>query len=62
MHQEVTEQATEEEDESEKVSDAVEDQSHVTIFSIWDIMHGNVHFHQQLVCISMHWTTIQRKV
>jgi hypothetical protein len=62
MHREVIEQATEEEDEPEEVSDEVEDQSHVTIVSNQDIMHGNVHFHQQLVCIVTHQTTIQRNV
>jgi hypothetical protein len=62
MRREVTEQATEEEDEPEEVSDMVEDQSHVTIVSNQDIMHENVHFHQQLVCIVVHRTTIQRNV
>jgi hypothetical protein len=33
MRREVIEQATEEEDEPEEVSDEVEDQSHVTIVS-----------------------------
>jgi hypothetical protein len=58
----VIEQATEEEDEPEEVSDEVEDQSHVTIVNNQDIMHGNVHFHQRLVCIVVHRTMIQRNV
>jgi hypothetical protein len=62
MRREVTEQATEEEDEPEEVSYVVEDQSHVTNVSNREIMHGNAHFHQQLVCIVTHRTTIQRNV
>jgi hypothetical protein len=58
----VIEQAIEEEDEPEEVSDEVEDQSHVTIVNNQDIMQGNVHFHQQLVCIVAHQTMIQRNV
>jgi hypothetical protein len=43
---EAIEQATEEEDDPEEVSDEVEDQSHVTIIKSQEIMHGNVHYHQ----------------
>jgi hypothetical protein len=42
----------------DEVSDAIEDQSHVTIVNNYDIKHVNVHFHQQLVCIITHQTTI----
>jgi hypothetical protein len=62
MCQEVIEEDTKEEDELEEVSDVVEDQSHVTIFNNREIMHRNVHFNQQLVCISAHQTMIQRNV
>jgi hypothetical protein len=48
------------EDEKEEVSDKVEDQWHVTIVNNRDIMRENVHFHQQLVCIVAHQTTIQK--
>jgi hypothetical protein len=44
--QEVIAQATKEQDEPEEVSNAVEDQSHVTIANNQDIMHVNVHGRQ----------------
>jgi hypothetical protein len=50
------------EDEPEEVSDEVEDQWYVTIVNNQDIMQENVHFHQQLVCIVVHRTMIQRNV
>jgi hypothetical protein len=62
MHQEEIEKATEVEDEQEEVSDEVEDQWCVTIVNNWDITQGNVHFHQQIVCIFMHQTTIHKNV
>jgi hypothetical protein len=58
----VIEKDTDEEDEPEEVSEMIEDQSQVTIVSNQDIMHRNIHFHQQLVCIVMHRATIQRNV
>jgi hypothetical protein len=51
MHREEIEQATEVEDEREEVLDEVEDQWYVIIVNNQDIMQGNVHFHQQHVCI-----------
>jgi P2-related tail formation protein len=54
MRREGTEQAIEEEDELEEVSDVVEDQSHVTTVSNWEIMHRNAHCRHQLVCIVTH--------
>jgi hypothetical protein len=62
MRREEIEQATEVEDEQEEVSDEVEDQWCVTIVNNWDITQGNVHFHQQLVCIVVHRTMIQKNV
>jgi hypothetical protein len=55
-----TEQAIEEEDEPEEASDVAEDQSRVTIVSNWDIMQGNAHCRQQLVCTVVHRITRQR--
>jgi hypothetical protein len=62
MHREEIEQDTEVEDDQEEVSYEVEDQWCVTIVNNRDIMQGNVHFHQQLVCIVAHQTTIQNNV
>jgi hypothetical protein len=46
----------------EEVLDEVEDQWYVTIVKNWDIMQGNVHFHQQLVCILVHQIMTQKNV
>jgi hypothetical protein len=62
MHREEIEQATEVEDEREEVLDEVEDQWYVIIVNNPDIMQGNVHFHQQHVCIVAHRTMIQKNV
>jgi hypothetical protein len=62
MRREEIERAIEVEDEKEEVSDEVEYQWCVTIVNNQDIVQGNVHFHQQLVCIFMHRTMIQKNV
>jgi hypothetical protein len=58
MRREEIEQTTEVEDKPEEVSDEVEYQWYVTTFKNWEIMQGNVHFHQKLVCIFMHHSMI----
>jgi hypothetical protein len=62
MGREEIEWATEVEDEREKVLEEVKDQWYVKIVKNWDITQGNVHFHQQLVCIVMHQTMIRKNV
>jgi hypothetical protein len=54
MCREEKKHAIEVEDEQEEVLDEVEDHWCVTIVKNRDIMQGNVHFQQQLVCIVVH--------
>ena len=54
--------STDLEEEREEALEEVEDQWYLKIVKNRDIMQGNAHFHQQLVCIFPHQITTQKNV